>query len=1165
MKSRMRYMALCLLIAGVFVSPYRAHAQGITTGNIAGNVLDPQGAVVSGATLTATETSKGSVVTTQSRPNGTFSFPDVPTGTYNIHVEATGFEGYDLTGILVTVGNTSNLHSITLHVGAAIQTVTVQDANQVELDTSNAQVSTVFGTVELQQLPLANSFDTVALLAPGTARTLMNNFSNANGPGFSSNGQRGRANNFEVDGQSNNDNSIAGPAVFFGNQDALSGIQVITNQFGAQYGRNMGSVINYQTQNGTNAFHGSAFEFYTGSWGSSLSQQYKSPVFGFCPPGAKSTTANPCSPIVNPKLVDNRFGATLGGPVLRNKLWFFGSGYWVRTNTGLLPSTSGSQLTPTPDGLTDLAAAFGSAPSVGVITNYGPYGIKTGGPAPVAALQSTLNVTTPSGGTAAIPVAPISRTVASPFRDKEYMGRLDWQPGNNDRFFARLYYQNDESYGQGGSAAVAAGGWYNIPNINYLVGANWTHTFSPRWVNSLTYGFQQEKVDFDGGALPNCLVTSLTDCTSSMAFNGTEPDFGFGYNGGLPQGRTVKVNQIQSNATFSTGRNTILFGGEFDYQNSPSIFLPNYNGLYQYASLNNLMNDTGAIVGLANGNPVIPFTEPDYFTYFEDDWKVLDTLTLNMGLRWEIYTMAINKLNQESVAQQTGPHPFWDTALPLSLTTVPHVPTPYKNFEPRLGFNWNPAAMNHKLSVQGGFAINFDPIFYNPFVNVAGNAPSVFAASFSPSGAALPPSGQFTGAAVRATQLPNLPTGGNPGFDTVVSVSPNFHNPYTESYRLGAQYQLTPTSLVMVSYNGNHQVGNFQQINSNPNLAPVAAVFPNVVNPASLCSTPGVPGTLDPTGGLQPAGRPDCSRSIVATFTNSAFALYNGLQMQFQKRTANGFTFVANYTYSRTIDNTSEAYGTGGGGNTVAFAQNPQNIDQGERALSGLSLTHVVAIDTVYELPFYRNPSTLVGKLLGGFTMSAIWTANSGEPYTAFQPSIFTNPVTGASETSFCDLGFENAQIGNDNCRLVLSNPKAPLQSVAYNAGPGNGYVSYNTTKPIDPASAHWIVDNESEAIARGNPYPGSSRNILRGDMFNELDASVYKQTHLAHGVIFTIQMNVYNVTNYNFTNVPNPALAAYSTSGTQGFLTNYFNNSNGTSYSSQGNRQVQLEGHIVF
>ncbi len=1174
MRIQSKILAVCLLLlTGIFLAPNRAEAQGITTGNITGTVVDPQGAVVPGATVTATEASKGSSNVTQSRPNGTFSFPDMPTGVYNIHVDATGFQGYDVKGVIVAVGSNVNLHSLTMQVGGAAQTVNVVDANQVELDTTNSQVSTVFSPEELQQLPLANSFDTVALLAPGTARTLMDNFSNTNGPGFSSNGQRGRANNFEVDGQANNDNSIAGPAIFMGNQDLLSGIQVITNQFGAEYGRNMGSVVNYQTKSGTNSFHGSAFEFYTGSWGSALSQQYKSPVFGFCPPGVSPTTG--CAPVNNPKLVDNRWGATLGGPVLRNKLWFFGSGYWVHTYTGTIPSTSGSSLTPTPAGIAQLAGLFPNAPAVGVLKNYGPYSVTTGSPNPVASGASTFPVTPPGSTTPVdVPVAPISRTVASPFLDREYSGRLDWQPDNADRFFARLYYQNDVSSGDGGSTLVSQGAWYDVPDTNWLIGANWTRTFSSRWVNSLTYGFQEEKLLFQSGGLSDCVVTQFTACTSSMNFNGSQADLGFGYATNLPQGRTIKVTQVQDNATFSTGRNTILFGGEVDYQNSPNFFLPDYNGQYSFGSLNALMNNSASTVSLANGNPVIPFTEVDYFSYIEDDWKIMDTLTLNMGLRWEIYGMAINKLHASTLAQQTGSNPFWDTSLPLSLTTQASIPTPYKNFEPRLGFNWNPRAMNQKLSVQGGFAINFDPIFYNPFLNVATAAPDVFAASFAPTGPSLPSNGEFSGAAVRAAELPNLPTGGDPGYDNIGLVSPNFHNPYTESYRLGVQYQLTPTSLVTASYNGNHQVGNFQNINANPNLGPVAAVFPNIVNPSSLCTTPNTPGTFDPTGGLQGplVGRPDCSRSVVNATTNTAFALYNGLQLQFQKRTSSGLIFTANYTYSRTIDNASEIYSTFGGGNTNAYAQNPQNIDQGERALSGLSLTHVVAVDTVYESPFFRNQENWKGKLLGGYTFSAIWTANSGEPYQPLQTATFTNPVTGNPETSFCDTGFDFAEIGADNCRMVLSNPKAPLQSVAYNAGPTNGYLAFETGPafgstgvPLNPANAHWIVDNEAQAIAMGNPYPGSSRNILRGDMFNELDASVYKQTNLSHGVVLTLQMNVYNATNYNFLNVPNPYLAAYSPTGTQGFLTNYFNSSAGTSYSSQGNRQVQLEGHIVF
>ena len=187
MKALRRCLLGCLSFAfsvSLILAPRAIHGQGITTGNITGNVVDAQGAVVSGATVSAKDVARGAVITTTSRANGTFSFPDVPTGTYNIHVTAGGFQPLDLTGVLVTVGNTANLNALKLSVGTAVTSVMVHDANQVQLNTVNAQVSTVFSPVELEQLPLANSFDTVALLSPGTARTLQNSFSNSNGPGF---------------------------------------------------------------------------------------------------------------------------------------------------------------------------------------------------------------------------------------------------------------------------------------------------------------------------------------------------------------------------------------------------------------------------------------------------------------------------------------------------------------------------------------------------------------------------------------------------------------------------------------------------------------------------------------------------------------------------------------------------------------------------------------------------------------------------------------------------------------------------------------------------------------------------------------------------------------------------------------------------------------------
>ena len=184
----------------------------------------------------------------------------------------------------MTSGGTSSVGVQHLSVSSSAQEVSVSTAQNL-LETSQAQITSTFDTQSITDLPTGGGLDKLTLLIPGVVRTLGDNFSNTNGVGFSSNGQRGRSNNFEIDGQSNNDNSVAGPQFFFRNEDALQELNVITNNYGAQYGRDAGSIVNYITKSGTNSFHGTAFENYFGSWGSSLTQGQKAVQFGFCAPG----------------------------------------------------------------------------------------------------------------------------------------------------------------------------------------------------------------------------------------------------------------------------------------------------------------------------------------------------------------------------------------------------------------------------------------------------------------------------------------------------------------------------------------------------------------------------------------------------------------------------------------------------------------------------------------------------------------------------------------------------------------------------------------------------------------------------------------------------------------------------------------------------------------
>jgi len=232
---------LALLLTADF-----AAGQGIVTGSLSGTVEDPGGAVVSGAKVSAKHVATNRVYTTESSSSGLITMTNLPSGEYTVRVEAPSFRSYESQGVTVNVGAGTSLGVVRLEVGSASETVTVESAAPLIEATTN-QISQSFTTEQTASLPIGNNFDSLTLFVPGVAAAGDAGFSNTNGSGFVANGQRARSNNFQIDGQNNNDNSIAGPSIFFGNQDAISEVQVVTN-YSAEYGRNTGSVVNYFTK-----------------------------------------------------------------------------------------------------------------------------------------------------------------------------------------------------------------------------------------------------------------------------------------------------------------------------------------------------------------------------------------------------------------------------------------------------------------------------------------------------------------------------------------------------------------------------------------------------------------------------------------------------------------------------------------------------------------------------------------------------------------------------------------------------------------------------------------------------------------------------------------------------------------------------------------------------
>lgn len=1162
-----RQLLLLLVLLTIFAT--QAWSQGIVTGSISGTVGDQTGAAITNATVTATQAQTNRKFTATTNSSGQYVLRQLPPGDYAVNVTATGFQAFDAKNVTVVVGQDTALNS-KLQVGGESQTVTVEGAAPL-IETQTDQVQSTFTTKDTASIPLGNTYDSFALFVPGIVTAGSASFGNNNGAEVSVNGQRARSNNFQLDGQSNNDNSISGPNIFFGNQDAIAELQVITN-YTAEYGRNMGSVINYITKSGTNAFHGTAYEFHQNSAFDSLTNEEKNPQFAttpdgspVCAPGqsAGSQTASgtPCEVPFPSKFIDNRFGGTIGGPIKKDRVWFFGSANFERQRFAGGNATSSPSLTPTPAGIQQLQAAFPGSAGVAALAQFGPTAVTAGNPtfSNVQAIPVTAN-----GLTVPIQFGAISRSIPSIFNDSEATGRVDIQLTQKDRLFGRYIFQQtiNTNVGFEGGAAAAGGDFVDVPGRSQQIGLDYTRTITNNFLNQVRYSYSRARSGFEGGAFPNCLQSNIGACTPQV-FLDPAGDLGFGQNAGFPQGRIINNSQVQDNATWAKGHHGLKIGGDYTKQRSPSVFLPSFSGFFEFADFNSLVANTPEATQVAFGNPKLNFKENDLAFYVQDDWRIRDNLTLNLGLRWEWFQQAMNLLHDQTVAQQTGPTPFWSTALPLSRTTVPSLPEDLNNFSPVFGFAWTPRILpgifgNDKTVLRGGFRIAYDPSFYNIFLNVANSAPTVNLATFVNGNIpGLPSVSTFNATAVQNAIAPVAPFGGDPGLADQTSVSPNFHNPYSEQWNFGIQRQVGNKMAAEVRYVGNHTIGNFQTRNGNPALTPlIDAGFGSLI-PAGLtpCNQPGTPGFDQ--------GYVDCNRTNVTERANSAFSIYHGLQTQYKVSNWHGITFNAAYTFSKTIDNASEIFSTGTGANTNSFAQNPFNTSGGERGTSGISYPHTLGILWIYELPLAKEQTGLLGHIAGGWSINGTYRYTSGEPYTV---------VESRQDVSLCDP--TNWTLSSrDACRPILNNPGAPFTSVGLctdPTAPDCGITNLATGAATTLSGVRWIINDPNAATFFGSPFLGVGRNTERGQPISTANLSFFKNTKVGERYTVQFQATAFNIMNTQFLGVPNPR-ADFVANNPPLFGSTLFNSNGGDTFAGNnttdgiGRRRLQFGLKLLF
>jgi hypothetical protein len=694
--------------------------------------------------------------------------------------------------------------------------------------------------------------------------------------------------------------------------------------------------------------------------------------------------------------------------------------------------------------------------------------------------------------------------------------------------------------------------------------------------NEFRISYGRLNVEFGGNNAGNTVPTSA-DLTSGIAnisigndsFATFDP---IGAAGNIPQARVVNTYQIQDTWSYVHGKHQWKAGVNATYQQSPNVFLPNVNssfgfnsfttpaagftshnaagatvctlpGLTLVDSLTAFACDIPASISVADGATELGFKEYDTFLYVGDDYKLRPNLTLNLGLTWTYFGQPANLFNQLTTAQQTGPNPFWDPALPLSVTTTPKVPTVKDAFGPGVGFAYNPRWGERwfgtdKTTIRGGYRLSYDPPFYNIYLNQATAAPQVLNQSVNNTGPGgfvagnLPLLASPFGPNVRAqlTAAGVLAFGvQDPRSNNETTISPNFKPDGVHSWSLGVQRELARGVVLEARYVGNYGFNQYQSINANPFILDTFNTFPGVL-PAGVTPCPAADAVVPSA-----VGRVNCNEGVVRERTNSAYSHYNGLQLDL--RTTQLFhqlTLHSSYTWSKDTDNASEIFGTFGAGNSSAFSQNPLNFTSGENGLSGLDFPQSWTLSFTEAIPFFRQQEGITGHFLGGWILTGNYILQSGQTYTPIQ--FFSSTFSGGVGQ---DTTFDNAFDGGlfETSRPFLSNQSAPASQVGIFAAdacnldgvgcllPANTLISANdvnssqAANPVTNKQVRFIVNGGEAQSIFGTPFGNAGRNSLRDFHTNSGNFSLIKRFKISERAHFDFRtdfINVFNHRNYS-------------------------------------------------
>ncbi len=1085
------------------------------TGRIAGTVTDPSGAVVPGATISITNIGKDRTITVQSGGAGEYSVPTLSPGDYKVEVKAANFKSVTQQ-VTLQVNQTLPLN-FTLTPGAASENVEVSGAAPL-VSTDSSDLGAVIQQQQVIDLPLnTRNFTQLATLTPGVSRGMNINgntngangnaetyrYNNSGGATLVVNGLRPQANNYLLDGFDNNE-SLVNTIIFFSEPDAIQEFRVETNVAPAEFGRAGGAIVNTSIKSGTNEIHGALFEYLRNS----------------------ALDATPWTSQANAKKLpfkQNQFGAAVGAPIIKNKLFIFGDYQGLRASQ---PNTTDYATVPTvlmrTSGFTNFSEI--STPIINPQTgtpfpgNIIPAGMLN--PAAVAYLNAfpTPNCSAASNSNCQFLTNnyTTNRQNITDYNDFDIRG--DWNIGLKDSAFARYSYGNESFNKTSEFPSLPAGFGSGLnPTKPWSAVIEETHLFSSNLVNEFRFGyihqdyaysppFQNEPLSANLGIV-NANVNALNQPDPTLGGgaliggNGTQiaytGDYGL-YN--VPQ----DTWQETDNLSWVKGKHTMKFGADV-IRRQVDFFRPltgkgffNMCGNGTSPATITGYEVTDLLVGFTcsySEGPVLGYSETRNWElgfYGQDDYRVTRRLTLNLGFRWDILTWPVEKFNHQAnfnintgqleIAGQDG-------------NSRSFIPVSYHNFAPRIGFAYDLSG-NGTTKISGGYGIFYFVDRGGISNQLAQNPPfsgqetfnylNGYRITFTGQG----PLGTQTGtacltncnASVATAPLPAKgPIMVNLNNPTNVSISvatlPTNETPGVQEWNLQFEHELSPTTALSIAYvgdKGTHLTTYYNYNRQNYGVAPCSVTSPIGCNFPAL-------GAIN----------------TQATVGNSN---YNALEVTLNRRFTAGLQFGASYTWSHAIDDSPDAYD--------AYNTNVVNYRDlaAERASSDYDMRHRFVFNTLYELPFGRgkhwgnNWNGVTNAILGGWQTNLIFTAQSGTPFDVLCAN--QNPAVR------CDL---------------VGNP--------YGGMPANSLEYFN------PAAFAEVPLSAAGTVVGPGTTP---RNYLVGPGIMDIDFSTFKNFRITERVVTQFRAEFFNITNtphfvqpdYNFTdgnfgNLTNTALSS--------------------------------------